>query len=41
MLSRGLRVNRVVTPSPEPPPLEEVGEGGGGAAGLKCVLNSL
>ena len=36
VLSRGLRVNKVVTPS-----VEGEGEGAGGAAGLKCVLNSL
>ena len=37
VLSRGLRVNRVVTPSPGAP-----GEGEGGATGLQCeALNSL
>ena len=45
VLSRGLRVNRVVTPSPVAAPAE--GEGKGGFTGLTCdvfalnVLNSL
>ena len=37
VLSRGLRVNSVVTPSV----VEGECEGAGGATGLKCVLNSL